>query len=308
MKEYLPEGALRSQSKQKNSFSFAFLEVAQEKKQILEASVVLCDSEMNLHVALGEITGIIPKEEVSYSFTGETPKDIAILTRVGKKVCFHVKKLYMGASTPIAILSRRSAQKECYENYINHLRPGDVISAKVTHLEKFGAFLDIGCGIISLLPIDFMSVSRISHPKLRMTVGEECRVIIKSKDDKGRIYVTRKELFGTWEQNASLFSAGQTVAGIIRSIEPYGIFVELTPNLTGLAELKEGVKENTIAAVYIKSILPEKMKIKLVIIDTYGEDVAMKTAIFTEAEEARHIDRWQFSPTIAEKKVETVFL
>ena len=32
-----------------------------------------------------------------------------------------------------------------------------------------------------------------------------------------------------------------TVAGIVRSVEPYGVFVELTPNLAGLAELRGNV-------------------------------------------------------------------
>ena len=42
----------------------------------------------------------------------------------------------------------------------------------------------------------------------------------------------------TWnmEENAALFKTGETVAGIVRSIESYGIFIELTPNLAGLAE------------------------------------------------------------------------
>lgn len=64
------------------------------------------------------------------------------------------------------------------------------------------------------------------------------------------------------------FCAGETAAGIIRSIEPYGIFVELAPNLAGLAEWCEGAVVGHCAAVYIKSILPEKMKIKLVIVDS----------------------------------------
>ena len=47
------------------------------------------------------------------------------------------------------------------EHYISKLIPGDIIPARITHLEAFGAFADIGCGIVSLLPIDTISVSRI---------------------------------------------------------------------------------------------------------------------------------------------------
>jgi small subunit ribosomal protein S1 len=85
----------------------------------------------------------------------------------------------------------------------------------------------------------------------------------------GRISLTHKELLGTWEENAARFEVGQTVVGMIRSVESYGIFVELTPNLAGLAECKEGVRVGDACAVYIKNIIPSKMKIKLVLIDSF---------------------------------------
>ena len=40
------------------------------------------------------------------------------------------------------------------------------------HLEKFGAFIDIGAGINALIPIDMLSVSRINHPRERLYEGE----------------------------------------------------------------------------------------------------------------------------------------
>ena len=54
-------------------------------------------------------------------------------------------------------------------------------------------------------------------------------------------------------------------------MEEYGVFVELAPNLTGLAEPYYDVKAGQKVSVYIKSILPEKMKVKLVIVDTFDE-------------------------------------
>ena len=306
MKIYLPEG---SQSLPSNStYTLPFLERALERGTILEAPVVLCDNDMNLHVALGAAIGIIPKDEAVY-MSGRLPvKEIAILTRVGKTVCFCITDIRKkdGKVTDI-LLSRRLAQKECYNEYISTLRVGDVIPAKVTHLESFGAFLDVGCGITALLPIDGISVSRISHPRFRFSIGDELSVVIRSMDDVGRIYTSRKELLGTWEENASLFSAGQTVAGVVRSIESYGIFVELTPNLTGLAEFKEGVKENEIASVYIKSIFPERMKVKLIIIDSHRQLSSLPKKEYRPEKLPKHISVWRYSPENSVKTVESVF-
>ena len=196
------------------------------------------------------------------------------------------------------------------------LIPGDIIRAKVTHLENFGAFVDIGCGIPSLLSVDTISVSRINHPRDRLYNGQMIWVVVKSVDrDSGRIFVSTRELLGTWEQNAARFTPGQTVAGIVRSVEDYGVFVELAPNLAGLAEVRECDRDavqsliGRTAAVFIKSIIPERMKVKLVLIDAHrGEPVPLpRLHYFLRGDEVEHMDRWVYSPAGAKKRVETVF-
>ena len=277
MNTYRPEGLIGG-SEQNRALLYcgaAGLEKAMATGAILESRVTLCDNDMNLHVDLHGAIGIIPRDEVCYMASNDEPKDIAIITRVGKSVCFKVTSVERKNGKTVAYLSRRAAQIDCYNNYICDMIPGDILEARVTHLETFGAFVDIGCGIIALLPVDCISVSRFSHPRDRLYCGMTVKTVLKSFDkDKGRIFVSMRELLGTWEDNAARFSAGQTVSGIIRSVENYGVFVELTPNLAGLAELKEGscvqgVAPGRRAAVYIKSIIPERMKIKLVLIDTF---------------------------------------
>ena len=79
--------------------------------------------------------------------------------------------------------------------------------------------------------------------------------------------LTHRELLGTWEENAALFRPGMTVPGYVRGLKDYGAFVELTANLSGLAECKTGIREGDRVSVYIKYILPERMKLKLLMID-----------------------------------------
>lgn len=311
MNEYKPEGMLISTPKNREfTSSIDGLHRALETGAILEAGVSLCDHSLNLHVDLGiGIRAIIPRAEVQLVGEGEAIKDIAILTRVGKTVCFKVRSFNeLPSGEKIVILSRRAAQAECLFNYTSGLIPGDIIRAKITHLENFGAFVDIGCGISSLLSIDSISVSRISHPSARLKVGDSIYAVVKSIDSRGRIYVSARELLGSWEENAAIFNEGDTVKGIIRSVEGYGVFVELTPNLAGLAEYRDDVRPGQIAAVYIKSIIPEKMKIKLIIIDSYDEEsVSSPPRYFVDTDKVTHIDSWLYSPKAAKKVIETVF-
>ncbi|MDE7219539.1 MAG: 30S ribosomal protein S1, partial [Oscillospiraceae bacterium] len=53
-------------------------------------------------------------------------------------------------------------------------------------------------------------------------------------------------------------------------VKEYGIFIELTPNLSGLAEWRGDVSPGSAVSVYIKSIRPDTRKIKLQIIQDLG--------------------------------------
>lgn len=308
---YKPEGRLLGTSENREYLSCeAALERAAAQGKILESIALYCEDGgegKELSFMLGKIRGIMHKNEVEYTKTGEETKDIAVITRVGKAVCFKILGFDEIDGEKVALLSRKQAQRECMENYLMTLAAGDVIDATVTHLEPFGAFLDIGCGIVSLMSIDCISVSRISHPRDRFFTGMQIKAAVKSIDyETGRIYMTHKELLGTWQENADAFCIGQTVSGIVRSIEPYGIFVELAPNLAGLAEYREDIAAGQTAAVYIKNIIPEKMKVKLVIVDTFPSP-EMQEKRFDYKIEDGHIEKWVYSPAECARVIGTDF-
>ncbi|MCI1956701.1 MAG: S1 RNA-binding domain-containing protein [Oscillospiraceae bacterium] len=302
MFEYYPEGwNIDTQENRAAMQNFSALNDACRDGKILEGRAVVCDSTHNLLVDLGCMKGIIPREEGALGVREGSVRDIAIISRVNHPVCFLVTGFEKKPDgTVTAVLSRRAAQEKCLRERVDHLVPGDVIDARITHLESFGAFADVGCGIVALLPIDAISISRIDHPRERFSVGMDIRAVIKSIEN-GRITLSHKELLGTWEENIAQFSAGETVAGIVRSVEPYGIFVELAPNLAGLAETKEDVYPGQQASVYIKSILPARMKVKLVIIDTF--DFSYRPAPPKYFFTGNHMDRFLYSPAGSEKKI-----
>lgn len=306
MNGFYPEGKLYGEIENKRCMSsLAALADAQVRETVLEAPVIMCDTEHNLIVDLGCIKGIIPRNEGAIGIENGSTRDIALISRVGRTVCFVVTAFRTDTNGKTqAILSRRKAQELCRDYMLSSLNCGDIIDAKITHLESFGAFCDVGCGNIALLPIDAISVSRISHPKDRFQVGDDIKAIIKSVGTDGKITLTHKELLGTWEENAEQFSAGQTVTGVVRSVEDYGIFVEITPNLAGLAEPKSGVKIGQQASVYIKSILRDKMKIKLIIIDSFDSQYSPEIKYFIPSE---RIEEWEYSPKNCYKQITTKF-
>ena len=307
MRKYYTENYLMNTAENKDALSSrAALREAYMSGKILEARAVMCDKEHNLHVDLGAMKGIIPREEGALGIEDGSVRDIAIISRVNKPVVFKITSFQKDENGEVyALLSRRAVQKECMEEYISKLTPGCIIDAVVTHMESFGVFADIGAGISALMPIDSISVSRIPHPSARFNAGQKIKAVVKSIDETGRITLSYKELLGTWEENANLFKAGETVPGIVRSVERYGIFVELRPNLAGLAEYVPGVVPGQHASVYIKNLIPERMKVKLIIVDSFDAQYPNEPPeYFVDSD---YIDRWVYSPDCCEKRIETVF-
>ncbi len=302
---YRPEGTVRAEERPYLETEQGLLR-AKEEGLILQARCTLCDSGHNLYVDLGSMSGYIPREDAAIGIREGTVKDVAIITRVNKMVSFVVKGFMMVGNRKMALLSRREAQERCLDYLLETLEPGMVVDARVTHLEQFGAFVDLGCGVISMIPIDRISVSRIRHPDHRFVCGMHIKAVVLQVDrENKRFLLSHKELLGTWEENVCQFEAGQTVGGIIRSVENYGIFVELAPNLAGLAELTEQAEVDRYVGVYIKSILPEKMKVKLAIVDL-GDPIA-KPAPFTYFYTGDRMERWVYSPPECERIVEEIF-
>ncbi len=246
-----------------------YLENAMRKGTILQGIVKKCDNSYNLHVDFGNnITGVIPRDEIEAVNVDETgfPKPNICVSKVNKYVQFKVKD---EISNNKFILSRKEVGTEALEWVKDSLKEGDVVNGIVKSIQPYGAFVEIGGGIVGLLHIEDISVARIKSPSERLKIGQKVEIMVKSIDrENKRIILSYKELLGTWEENAKKIEEGSVVSGIVRETEKNknGIFVELMPNLVGLAEYKENVEYGQEVNVFVRKIIPEKKKIKLLIV------------------------------------------
>ena len=152
---------------------------------------------------------------------------------------------------------------------IEKLEEGQIVEGIVTGIKPYGAFVKMKNELSGLVHIEDMSVARIKSPSERLKIGQKAKFMVKSIDrENKKILLSYKELLGSWDENVKNFEEGSTVVGIARETEKSknGIFVELTPNLVGLAEYKEGIEYGQNVNVYIKRIIPDRKKVKLIII------------------------------------------
>ena len=243
-------------------------EEIEDTKDILQGIVKNCDKDYNLHVELKNgMHGIIPRQEIEAINVDEKgyPKENLCIGKVHKYVQFKLKE----KDGDKLIFSRKDVQQEVLNSVKTDLKVGDNIKGIVKNITPYGAFIDIGGGVVGLAYIEDLSLARIKTPYERLKIGQNVNIVVKSINrETGKISLSYKDTLGTWEENAKKFSVGMNTKGIIRETEKNknGIFIELTPNLVGMAEYKEGLKYGEKVDLYIKKIDYDKKKVKVVLL------------------------------------------
>ncbi len=239
-----------------------------EKNEILQGLVKSCDENYNLYISFENgITGIMPRQEVEAINLEENglPKTNLCTGKVHKFVQFKIKETKENQ----IILSRKEVQKEALNWVKKDLQEGTKVTGIVKNIKPYGAFIEIGGGVVGLAHIEDLSIARIKSPEERLKIGQNVEVVVKSINrETGQLNLSYKEILGSWEENAKNFSSGMEVKGIVREIEKNknGIFIELAPNLVGMTEYQEGLNYGQTIDVYIKKIDTQKRKIKLSVI------------------------------------------
>lgn len=240
-----------------------------QTNETLQGLVKECDDNYNLYIQFENgLTGIMPREEVEAINIGEEglPKTNLCTGKVHKFVQFKVKEMKDENSV---VVSRREVQEEALEWVKSDLKEGERVTGIVKSIKPYGAFIEIGGGIVGLVYIEDLSIARIKTPYERLKIGQKVEVVVKSIErNTGKVILSHKETLGTWEENAEKFMPGTQAKGIVRETEKNknGIFIELTPNLVGMAEYKEGLVYGQQVDVYIKKIDNQRKKIKLLIV------------------------------------------
>lgn len=305
MSKYSPEYMTH---RNREEMSLNAVKQAIRMQSILEARVIKCDSDNNLTIEIGKnIIGIIPFSELEYHPDGTPIKPASATSKVNRHIKYIPISIRKEDDIFIVDCSRKQVQKICYDNYISNLTPGDVIDAYVLKIMNYGIFCDIGCGIVALLPTNNISVTHIVNPTIELRGISTLKVVVNHIDENYRVELTHKELLGTWEEEVASFNEDDVTYGTVLSVEEYGVFVRLSQNLSGLADVTElELKPGDLVSVRIQSIQNRNMKIKLTIIDKIGTatDKPMRFKYYiTEP----HIKDWVYSTATAKKQIESHF-
>lgn len=156
------------------------------------------------------------------------------------------------------------------------LQPGQTIAGKVSSLQKFGAFVDIG-GIEGLIPMAELAWGKVTDVSEVLQVGQEIEVLVKQIDwDTERITLSlRSEDKDPWLAVKEEFPEGSYKTGIVVKLLPFGAFVAIAPGVEGLIPIsrlgsgkrinhpRDVLVEGQEVEVKIEAIEPESRRISL---------------------------------------------
>jgi small subunit ribosomal protein S1 len=155
------------------------------------------------------------------------------------------------------------------------LKEGMKVKGKVTSIQKFGAFVDVG-GVEGLLPISELAWTRTEKVSDLLSVGQEVEVIIKKLDwESDRFSFSLKDtLPDPWDAVVETMSIGSYHMGIVSRLAAFGAFVTLKEGVDGLIHIskmaarrinhpREVLKEGQSVEVQVEAVDKAARKISL---------------------------------------------
>ncbi len=137
------------------------------------------------------------------------------------------------------VVSEKAVWETKQESVLAKYKIGDVVEGAVTAVTDFGAFIRFEENLEGLVHISEIAWQRIDHPRDVLKMGDRVRAEIINIEGS-KIFLSMKKLIqDPWKDVASKYKVGQSVKGRVLKINPFGLFVELDPDIHGLAHISE---------------------------------------------------------------------
>ena len=211
--------------------------------EIVKATIVDANKG-GLMVKVGKIPGFLPVSQLMPEHYPRVPggDKNKILDRLKSYVSkdFEVKIIDVNEAEDKLIVSEKAGWEEKQKDVISSYKVGDTIEGKVTAVTDFGVFVEFGDNKLEgLVHISELAWQRIDNPTDFVKVGDKIKAEIINVEGS-KIFLSMKKLKSDpWTSVGDKYQVGQVVKGKILKVNPFGLFVELDPDIHGLAHVSE---------------------------------------------------------------------
>jgi len=269
--------------------------------------LVTAEVKGGFEVQIGSLRAFCPGSQIDSRRGGER---VPASEYVGQKLQFRVTKIEQGGRN--VVVSRRAlleaeAEQAAARTW-ERLHVGAVLEGTVSSLRDFGAFVDLG-GVDGMIHVSELSHGRVAHPSEALTVGQTVEVqvikIADTPDNRGRrqIGLSLKALEADpWSTVAERFPVGTSVTGIVRRLEPFGAFVEITPGLEGLVHISKITTDRRLSHPRQALSVGQKVEVAVLAVDTEQRRISLSMVerALREREAAERTDREDEKRVMAE--------
>ena len=169
---------------------------------------------------------------------------------------------------------------------------GEIFTGKVAKIASFGAFVEILPGTDGMVHISELDNYRVANVEDVVSVGDEITVKVISKDNSGRIKLSRKATLDGNEDDYQKeaeeskpeidINVGDVITGKVVNIAKFGAFVEIAPGVDGMVHISE-LETYRIARVDDVVSVGEEITVKVIDIDESGDRIKLsRKVLFTD--------------------------
>ena len=206
-----------------------------EVNQIVKG-VIKNVTDYGVFVDLGNIDGLLHVTDMSWSRLRH-PSEVA---KVGEEV--EVMVIRFNEDTQRISLGLKQLQANPWQTAAEKYLKGEKFEGRVTNITDYGAFVELEPGIEGLVHLSEMRwVKRNVHPSKLLSTGETVQVMVLEFDQqRQRISLGMKQCTtNPWDELLENVSVGKVIEGQIKNISEFGLFVNLSDDIDGMAHISD---------------------------------------------------------------------
>jgi small subunit ribosomal protein S1 len=193
-------------------------------------------TDYGVFVDLGGIDGLLHITDMSWGRVGHPSE----LFRIGDRI--QVKVLSFDREHERVSLGLKQLQDDPWMKAQDRYPVSTQVNGRVVSLTDYGAFVEIEEGIEGLIHVSEMSwTKKVRHPSKILSVGDTVEAVVLSiNPDNKRISLGMKQLEANpWDIIAEKYPVGTTIAGRIKNITDFGVFIGIDEGIDGLVHISD---------------------------------------------------------------------
>lgn len=243
-----------------------------------------------LMVKLGQVPGFLPVSQLTVEHYprvegGDRSRILEMLKKFINQQ-LEVKIITVDEDDEKLIVSERAAWEEQQQGRLDKYKPGSVVEGVVSGIVDFGCFVKFDDGLEGLVHISELAWQRIDDPREVVELGQKVKAKIINLEGSKISLSLRRLIDDPWKNVKDKYQVGEMVKGKVLKVNPFGLFVELDPEIHGLAHISE-LSDKPVQDATTVAKPGDELSFKVISIDPHEHRLGLSLKALSEKPKAR---------------------